>query len=291
MKVDIFECDDVSSLIELFNVHKDEPFTYLADTQLFRLFSEIDSCRVFEAKADRETVGSIYAMKYMYDCGWIGGLLVRKEFRRKGIGRKLLEKALDWLDTPYAYAFVEPENTAAQELFKNVGFNTVYRRLNYKVQMQNLHRQQGGNETANSDPQWSELAEAVGYKERRGVVNLGYYPIKLTEEVFDDLKSKKKVLRFGDIIAVMENSYVVDLDGYDFIFNNHILNRVPLLTRNEVVEINPFYVKQSTSDLIELLRNLASKEVIIWTYEGDPVASELTVEGTLGALVFSYMET
>jgi hypothetical protein len=56
LKVDIFECGDVSSLIELFNIHKDEPFTYLADTQLFRLFSEIDSCRIFEAKADRKTV-------------------------------------------------------------------------------------------------------------------------------------------------------------------------------------------------------------------------------------------
>jgi hypothetical protein len=32
-------------------------------------------------------------------------------------------------------------------------------------------------------------------------VNLGYYLIKLTEEVFDDLKNKKKILRFGDIIA------------------------------------------------------------------------------------------
>lgn len=56
LKVDIFECGDVSSLIELFNIHKDESFTYLADTQLFRLFSEIDSCRIFEAKADRKTV-------------------------------------------------------------------------------------------------------------------------------------------------------------------------------------------------------------------------------------------
>jgi GNAT superfamily N-acetyltransferase len=291
LKVDVFECGDSSSLIELFNVHKDEPFTYLADTQLFSLFSKIDFCRVFEAKADRGTVGSIYAMKHMYDCGWIGGLLVHKEFRRKGVGRKLLGKALDWLDTPYAYAFVEPENTAAQELFKSMGFNTVYRRLNYKVQMQNIHRQQGGNETANTDLQWSELTEAEGYKERGGVVNLGYYPVKLTEEVFDDLKSKKKVLRLGDIIAIVEISYVVNLDGYDFIFSNHILDRVPLPTRNKVVEVNPFYVRRSTSVLIELLKNLAGGEVMIWTYEGDPVASELTFEGTLGALVLSYVKT
>jgi hypothetical protein len=35
------------------------------------------------------------------------------EGQLQGIGRKLLEKALDGLDTPYAYAFVEPETTAA----------------------------------------------------------------------------------------------------------------------------------------------------------------------------------
>jgi hypothetical protein len=227
----------------------------------------------------------------MYDCGWLGGLLVRKEFRRKGIGRNLLEKASGSLDAPYTYAFVEPENTAARELFKSAGFNTVYRRLNYKVQMQTpSYRRRSRNETANLDLQWSELAEALGYKERSGIVNLGYYPIKLTEDVFDDLKNEKRVLRFGDVIAIVENSYVVGLDEYTFTFNDHILNKVPLLTRNEIVEVNPFYIKQKTRDLIKLLKNLASKEVIIWTYQGDPVASKLTLKGTLGALVSELYE-
>lgn len=59
MKIVVSECSDLNSLIELFNGHKDEPFTYLADTQLFRLFSRLYSCKILEAKAYEKTVGSI----------------------------------------------------------------------------------------------------------------------------------------------------------------------------------------------------------------------------------------
>lgn len=52
-------------------------------------------------------------MRYTYNCGQLGGILVHREFRRESIGRRLLEKAVKWLNTSYIYAFVEPENTAA----------------------------------------------------------------------------------------------------------------------------------------------------------------------------------
>lgn len=284
MKIVVSKCSDLNSLLELFKSHKDEPFTYLADTQLFRLFSRLYSCKILEAKTYEKTVGSIYTMEYIYDCGWLGGLLVRKEFRRKGIGRKLLEKALGWLDVPYSYAFVEPENTAAQKLFESVGFNAVYRRLNYRMQTSPSERR-SKNESVNQEFQLSELAKTVGYKERGGIVNMGYYPIKLTEKVFDDLKNKKRVLRFGDVVAVVENSYVVDLDGYTFTFNDHILKRVSIPTKKAIIEVNPFYIKPKTRDLVGLLKNLAGKEVMIWTYEGDPIASKLALRESFGALV------
>ncbi len=112
------ECGDVNFVIELFNNHKGEPFTYLADTQLFKLFSRLEFCRIFEVKANQVTVGGIYPMNYMYNCGWLGGLLVHKNYRRRGIGRKLLKKSLEWLNTTYTYAFVELENIAARNLFE-----------------------------------------------------------------------------------------------------------------------------------------------------------------------------
>jgi len=285
LKVDVSECSDLNSVIGLFDTHRDAiPFAYSANTQLFRVFSRLESCKILEAKAYGTTVGCTYAMKYMYDCGWLGGLLVHKEFRRKGVGRKLLDRASRWFDVPHAYAFVEPRNTAARKLFEKAGFNAVYRRLNYRVQASTAGLL-SESESVNHEFQWDELAEATGFKERGGIVNLGFYPVKLTKEVFDDLKNKGKVLRLGDVIAIVENSYVVGLNGYTFIFNDHILNRISIPIRKEIVEVNPFYIKHETNDLVKMLKNLARKEVMIWTYEGDPAASRLPLRGSLAALV------
>lgn len=285
MKVNVSECSDPNSVIGLFDSHRDAiPFTYSANTQLFRLFSRLESCKILEAKAYGRTVGCIYAMKYMYDCGWLGALLVHKEFRRKGIGRKLLDKASRWFDVPYAYAFVEPENTAARKIFERVGFDAVYRRLNYRVQASTAGPR-SENESENYEFQWNELAEAVGFKERGGIVNLGFYPVKLTKDVFDDLKNEGRVLRFGDVVTIVANAYVVGLNGYTFIFNDHILNKISLPIRKEIVEVNPFYIKHETHDLVKMLKNLAHKEVVIWTYDGDSVASRLPLRGSLAALV------
>jgi len=284
-KVEVYKCRDLSRILELFDNHCDERFAYLADTQLFKVFSGLESAEIFEAKVNGATVGCVYAMRYMHRCGWLGGLLVHRKFRRKGIGRKLLEKALGWFDVTRVYAFVEPENIAARKLFESMGFNVLYRRLNFKIQASSagmLNEDKG----VDYEFRWSKLARTMGFEERGGVVNLGYYPLKLTEDLFDDLRSKGRVLRSGNAVAIVENSYVVDIDAYTFIFNDHILNKIRLPVRKEIVEVNPFYTKHDIDDLARLLRNLAHKDLMIWTYVGDHVATRLPLRGTLGALVF-----
>ncbi len=283
-KVEVFKCRELSRILELLDNHCDERFAYLADTQLFKVFSHLESAEIFEAKVNGATAGCIYAMRYMHRCGWLGGLLVHRKFRRKGIGRKILEKALGCFDSPSVYAFVEPENIAARKLFESMGFNVLYRRLNFKIQASSagmLNEDKG----VDYEFRWSDIVGAVGFEERGGVVNLGYYPVRLTEDIFDDLRNKGKVLRSGNAIAIVENSYVVDLDAYTFIFNDHILNKIRLPVRKEIVEVNPFYIKHDIDDLAILLRNLAHKDLMMWTYEGDQVASRLPLSGTLGALV------
>ena len=52
-------------------------------------------------------------------------------------------------------------------------------------------------------------------------------------------------------------------------------------TKKAIIEVNPFYIKPKTRDLVGLLKNLAGKEVMIWTYEGDPIASKLALRGSL----------
>lgn len=284
MNVDVLECKNLDAIIELFNDHRGEPFTYLADTQLFKLFRGLRFCRIFKADINDMTVGSIYAMRYMYKQGWIGGLLVDKRFRRRGIGRKLLEKALEWLGAPYTYAFVEPENIAARKLFEGTGFNAAYRRVDYNVDS-TLFNFQGEDKGISHDARREELTEASGFNERRGVVNLGYYPIKLTRNIFEDLKHKQKVLTLGNVIAIIENSYLVNLGAYTFIFNDYILKEASPSTRR-IVEVNPFYIRPEIQDMIKLLKSLRCKEAIVHTHHKDIVTSKLPSKRALGALVF-----
>ena len=284
MKVEVSECSDPRSVIALFESHQDDPFTHQANTELLKTFSQLEFCRIVEAKANGITVGCVYTMKYTNHCGWLGGVLVHREFRRKGIGTMLLNEASRCFDLPYSYAFVAPKNIAARKLFEKVSFKAVYRRLNYGIQASTTESHRT-NESAGNELQWDKLTEAVGFKERGGIINLGFYPVKLTRGFFEDLKRKGRVVRFGDVIEVVANSCLVDLGRYTFLFNDHILNRLSLPRRNEIAEINPFYTKQDTHDLAAMLKRMAHREVILRTYVGDPVASKLPLKGSPAALV------
>lgn len=209
----IKECSDLDSIVSLFTEHRDDPFIYLSDIHLFNIFSRLKPVRVFLAEVNGKVVGCIYAMRYMYNCGWIGGLLVHNSFRRMGIGRMLSEKAIQFLGPGYTYLFVMPENVAARRLYENVGFSAVYRRLNY-VAHAPLKGLEGRFYDISYDVGWDELTSALGFEERGGVVNIGYYPVKVTKRVFEDLKAKRKILRCGNLLAIVEDSYSVDINGY-----------------------------------------------------------------------------
>jgi len=281
----IKECSNLDSIIGLFNEHRDYPFTYLADIHLFKMFSRLKPFRAFTAEVDEQVVGCVYAMRYMYDCGWIGGLLVHKSLRKMGIGRRLLERALRFLGHGYAYLFVEPKNVAAKGLVENGGFNAVYRRLNYVVHVP-LDESMCKCNNIDYDVEWDDLTKALGFKERGGVVNMGYYPIKVTNHIFQDLKNERKILKCGSVLAIVENSYSVDVNGYTFTFNDYILKGLPVHPKEKIVEVNPFYTEDQVPDLIKLINTLAvDGKVAVWTYQEDPVTRRLPLKGTLGALV------
>lgn len=226
-------------------------------------------------------MGSIYALKYMYNCGLIGALLVHRSWRRVGIGTALLLKALTWLDLPYTYLFVDPGNTAAKGLFGKAGFKQLYRTLDKKLQSAHVWGE------VEFEAEWDELKSSVGFNERRGTARLGYYPVKLTEEVFDELLKSGKVLRCGRAVAVIEESYEVWRGGYTFVFNRYILGEAGNL--KPIIEVNPFYLECDVDSLRRLVGYLSTRgAVIIRTYESDPVATKLGLKGWLGAVIMEY---
>jgi len=283
--ITIKECTNLVPIMELFNEHRNEPFTYWADTHLFRMFSRLKSFKAFVAEVDGQVVGCIYAMRYTYNYGWIGGLLVHKRFRRMGVGRMLLREALQFLGSTYVYLFVEPENVAAKRLFEKVGFNGVYRRLNYMVHVPFNEPMCKCNDI-NYDVEWDDLTSALGFKERGGVVSVGYYPVKVTRNVFEDLKNERKILKCGSVLAIVENSYNVNVDGYGFTFNDYILKWLSISSKEKIVEVNPFYTKPQAADLIKLINYLdADGKVAVRTYQEDHVAKSLPGKGTFAAFV------
>ena len=279
------ESTDLDPITNLFKEHSKDPFTYLADTHLFRMFSRLKSFKAFVAEAGGQVVGCIYTMRYMYDYGWIGGLLVHKGFRGMGVGRMLLEEALRFLRSEYVYLFVEPENVAARRLFEDVGFNAIYRRLNYRVNVP-FSESMRKCDDIRYDVEWDELTTALGFKERCGVVSMGYYPIKVTEPIFEELKNEGKILKCGSVLTVVENSYNINVNGYTFTFNDYVLKELSVPPREKIVEVNPFYINAQALDLVKLINHLSVEgKVIVWTHQEDRVAKSLPRKGAFAALV------
>jgi len=291
LDVAVKESRDIDKVVRLFEQHKDSPFTYLTNIPLVKMLSQLESFKIFVAEADGETAGCIHSLSYIYDCGYIGGLLVHKDFRGKGIGSRLLNAALNSLNTRYVYLFVEEKNTTAVRLVEKTGFKRIYRGRRYIVSTP--LDEASGSLRITSDADWTSLKKSIGFKERNGVVNFGYYPVKITEKTFEDLRTSNKILRCGSIIAVIENSYGLTIGDHLYAFNDHIVRRLRGVDKSRsIVEVNPFYMEPRLSDLVNMVNHLVSfGEVHVKTYDGDPVASRLPLAGRIGALTMEYEKT
>lgn len=284
----IKECSNLDPVTKLFDIHRNDPFTYLADVHLYRIFSRLKSFRAFVAEADSQVVGCIQALRYMYDCGYIGGILVHREFRRRGIGRGLLRRALGYLGEGSNFLYVEPENVIAKRFFEEEGLEAIYRRLNYFIASP-LTESREKHTPICYDVGWEDLKTAIGFEDRGRTVSMGFYPVKVTRHVFEDLKDKRKILKCGDVFTVVENSYNLDVNTYSFTFNDYIIEGASISPKEKVIEVNPFYAKPQAHGLIELVNRLSSKgKVVIWTYQGDPVVKKLPLKGELGALAMEH---
>lgn len=292
MDIIIKESMNLNGVIKLFEQHKDTPFTYLTNIPLVKMLSQLESFKIFVAKVNGETVGCIHCLNYIYDCGYIGGLLIHKDFRKMGVGSKLLNAALSSLSTRHVYLFVGEENTVAIRLFEKAGFRRTYRKLLH-IFSTPLDKTLEGGSSITSDVNWTDLEKTVGFQERNRVVNFGYYPIKITRSTFEDLRRNNKVLRCGGVIAIVENSRGLTIGEHFYYFNYHIIKHLHGIDATRgIIEVNPFYMEPKLPDLVSLINHLVpSGEVHLKTYDGDPVASELPLKGKVGASTMECEKT
>ena len=98
---------------------------------------------IFIAIIDEKIVGMILAQYFkplpisLYKKkGYISNLFIKKEFRKKGIGKKLVETVIDWLKrnkTEHVTLEIHKDNKSALELYHKMGFNDYTVKLSKKI--------------------------------------------------------------------------------------------------------------------------------------------------------------
>jgi GNAT superfamily N-acetyltransferase len=86
----------------------------------------------FTAYDEGRLIGAISMMSY-YGALWIKLFFVDKDYRKTGIGKQLLEKALDYgREQGHKFAFLETLSFQALEFYKKFGFELEFTRQGYK---------------------------------------------------------------------------------------------------------------------------------------------------------------
>ena len=116
---------DISDIMEI----ERESFSSPWSKSIF--LSEIERGNVFVAEIRGEIVGYIVISSIIEGEVHIENIAVSKKWRRKGIGKKLLEFALMNFPNAYFYLEVRPSNKPAISLYRKYGFISVGLRRKY----------------------------------------------------------------------------------------------------------------------------------------------------------------
>ncbi len=100
----------------------------------FESFFAYDRNGCFIAEADEKKIGLCVAVKYQ-EYGFIGELIVIKEMRKHGIGRRLLEHAINYLHDNGIQNILLDADLSAVSLYEKAGFRKICQslRLNGKI--------------------------------------------------------------------------------------------------------------------------------------------------------------
>lgn len=81
----------------------------------------------FIAEVDRAPVGTVTTISYGFALGWVGMLLVHPQHQSRGIGRALLERALDYLREGQVRCVKLDATPKGQPLYETLGFKEEWR--------------------------------------------------------------------------------------------------------------------------------------------------------------------
>ena len=96
----------------------------------YALTEDLPYCAALVAEEDGKPVGYI-AMSFAADEADIASVAVSGEYRRQGIAKRLISEAIGTVKPARVFLEVRASNTAAQELYKSLGFRYIGVRRGY----------------------------------------------------------------------------------------------------------------------------------------------------------------
>lgn len=89
-------------------------------------FIRASPCGCFVAEADGHVVGTVATIAYENRFAWIGMVLVDPDYRRQGVGTRLLQKAIEYLDRANVACMKLDATSQGQPLYEKLGFVCEY---------------------------------------------------------------------------------------------------------------------------------------------------------------------
>jgi GNAT superfamily N-acetyltransferase len=89
-------------------------------------FLEHSARGCFVMEHDTQVVGTVTTISYEHRFAWIGMVLVDPDLRKQGIGTKLLEHAIEYLDSSHIQTLKLDATPAGKPLYEKLGFVTEY---------------------------------------------------------------------------------------------------------------------------------------------------------------------
>ncbi|MCK4851728.1 MAG: GNAT family N-acetyltransferase [Candidatus Omnitrophica bacterium] len=96
---------------------------WVSDITEFRIFIEFNPFGCFICAMDGRILGSIMTFCHA-ESAWVGNFIVSKEYRGRGIGRRLLSQAIEYLDKKKKQIYVNAADDA-RKLYKKFDFKDV----------------------------------------------------------------------------------------------------------------------------------------------------------------------
>ena len=97
---------------------------WISDLSEFQMFIDLNPLGCFVCVSKHKVIGSI--MTFLNEkSAWIGNFLVSKEYRRKGIGKCLFRKVIDYLELRKREQIFLNSSDQGKKLYKKFGFNEI----------------------------------------------------------------------------------------------------------------------------------------------------------------------